>query len=122
MSRRRSAATAAEQAELRDLSTQTAQTRRQVGDTVEALAGKIAAETDIPALARRGAAHVAADARQAAGSAARMPVSATRKACARGGRWLRYSGYLRVAAFGGPAVILTAVVAWQVLRRAGRAR
>lgn len=87
MTSRRSAATAAEQAELRALSGQAEQSRREVGDTVQALAGKIAKETDIRARARQAA------------------------------QQLRASGYLRVAAIGVPAVLVAAVVTWQVVRR-----
>ncbi len=117
---RKSAATAAEEAELRALSGQAERTRHAVGDTVQALAGKIADGTDARALARRGAAYIGADVRHAASAGTRRPVSAAGHVLARGARQVRHSDHLRAAAVGGPAVILAAFVIWQVRRGTSR--
>lgn len=116
---RKSAATAAEEAELRALSGQAERTRHAVGDTVQALAGKIADGTDARALARRGR-PIGADVRHAASAGTRRPVSAAGHVLARGAQQVRHSDHLRAAAVGGPAVILAAFVIWQVRRGTSR--
>jgi len=102
------------------LSQRTEQARSDVGDTVQALAEKIADETDLRVLARRGAALLAADARHATVAAARRPGSAARAMWVRGAQGLRHPGYQRTAAIGVPATLLLALLAWQVMHRRTR--
>lgn len=125
MRRKQSAATADEEAELRALSSRAERDRQALGDTVQALAEKAADGASVRALARRGAAYIAADAQRATATVTRKPVSAAGHALAHRSRQVhrqvQRSDYLRAAAIGAPAVLLAAFVAWQ-LRRYPRRR
>jgi hypothetical protein len=119
----RTAADAAEQAELEALSERAAESRRELGETVHALAEKVAGETDMLALARRQAAHIEAGARRMALSAGQRPAAAGRRIWVQATHGPGRSARLRTAAIVGPAVVLAAVVlaavvvVWQVRGR-----
>jgi hypothetical protein len=118
---RRTAADAAEEAELEALSERAAESRHELGETVHALAERVAAETDMLGLARRQAAHVEAGARRLALTAAQRPAAAGRRIWVQATRGPRRSARLRTAAIAGPAVVLAAVVVlWQVRGRGHR--
>jgi hypothetical protein len=117
----RTAADAAEEAELEALSERAADSRREVGETVHALAEKVAGEMDMLGLARRQVAHVEAGARRLARSAGERPAAAGRRIWAQAAHRGRRSTRLRAAAIAGPAVVLAAVVVlWQVRGRGHR--
>lgn len=117
MTRRRSAAAADEEAELRALSKRAEQERSAVGDTVQALAEKIADETDVRVLARRGAALLTSDARHAAREAGGRPGAAAHAMWARGVHALQRPTFPRAAVIAVPTALLIATVTWQIMRR-----
>jgi hypothetical protein len=117
VTRRRSAARAEEEAELRALSERADQHRSAVGDTVQALAEKTADGSDVHALARRGAALLASDVRHAAREASHRPGAAAHAMWARGVHALRRPAFPRMAVIAMPTALLIAAVTWQVRRR-----
>jgi hypothetical protein len=118
---KRRAAEAARELELRALSGQAERSRHQLGETVQAVAEKVADERDMRALARRQVAHLAGRVRHTALSAARRRAAAGVQIWAQARRGPRRGAYARTAAIVVPAAALAAVlVAWQVGRRGDR--
>jgi hypothetical protein len=118
---KRTAAAAAEEAELRALSERAEQSRHELGQTVQALARKVTDETDVGAIARRQAAHLTARLRHTASSAPRRPAAAGGRIWAQATRGPRRGAYVRMAAIVVPTAALAAVlVVWQARSRGDR--
>lgn len=106
MTGRRTAADAAEAAELQALAARAEQSRRELGETVHALAGKLARDTDLRGLARRELAQLTTGAEHTASAAAYR---------------IRRADYPRIAPVLATATVLLAVaVLWYARLRAHR--